>query len=39
MKEDEMEGACGVHAAELNVVRRYRRGVFYDLYVKAVGNR
>jgi hypothetical protein len=34
MKEDELEGACGALAAKLNVGRPYRRGGFYDLYVK-----
>jgi len=39
MKEDEMEGVCGAHAAGLNVGKPYRRGGFHDLYVGAEGNR
>ena len=39
MKDYEMEGVCGAHAAELNVGRPYRRGGSFDLYVGAEGNR
>jgi hypothetical protein len=39
MKEVEMEGVYGAHATELNVGIPYRRGGFYDLYVRTEGNR
>jgi len=39
IKEDEIEGLCGAHAADLSVGRPYKRGGFHDLYVGAEGNR
>jgi hypothetical protein len=33
IKKDEMEGACGAHAAEINVGKPYRRHGIYDLCV------
>jgi len=33
MKEDEVEGTYGAHAADLNVGRPYKRGGFHDLYL------
>jgi hypothetical protein len=33
------EATCGAHAAALNVGRPYGRDGFYDLYVRAEGNR